>query len=571
MTLRMIRALGLGFLWCLGALPLAAAPNSGKLSGVVVDAAGTPQMGATVTVSSEQMLSSTLVELFTNDRGRFSADVLPTGSYSIKVTLAGFLPAIEQHIQISSQHTTLLEIVMGSVFSSLEKMRRAPDQQVASDEWVWVLRSSAATRPVLRWQDGDVVIDGPPAQVEIAQQRRNHGRLDLTTGADHPGSVSNLANSPGTAFAYDMGAGSHGELLMAGQFSYEGDSPAGGFVTEWLPSGEMGAGSLTSIVVRESRLGPDGPTFRGFRMSHDNKFAVGDRIAIRYGSDFVMAGFMGTTMSARPRGQVALQLASSWQASALVAASPWQDADGTLSALQSAMNSLDAFPTLLMRNGHPVLESGLHEEIAVEHALTSKANVTGAVFHDRSSHTALFGRGAVSGSDFLQDYYSALFAYDGGNSSSLGARAVYQQKFSDNVSTTLVYSYAGALAPNEGAGAFDVSLRDQLSTRYRHSLGARVSATVPRWGTKVSTSYKWIAGQAVSRQDAFGESLYHMDPYLSMEIRQSLPCFFPGHLEALADFGNLFAQGYVPISTGDGHMVLVPSYRFFRGGLSFQF
>jgi hypothetical protein len=568
-SLRTIRALGIGILLSLSALPLAAAPNSGKLSGVVVDAEGTPQMGATVTVSSEQMFSASLVELLTNDRGRFSAESLPAGSYSIKVTLAGFLPAIEQHIQINSQHTTLLEIVMGSVFSSLEKLRRPADQPVASDEWVWVLRSSAATRPVLRWQDGDIVLDGPPAQVEIAQKRSNHGRLDLTSGADHPGSVSNLADSPGTAFAYDMGVGSHGQLLMAGQFSYEGDSPSGGFVTEWLPSGELGVGSMTSIVMRESRLGPDGPTFRGFRMSHDNQFAVGNRVAVRYGSDYMMAGLVGTTMSVRPRGQVAVQLSSSWQASALVAASPWQDPDGPSSLLQSAMNSLDDFPTLLTRNGRPVLEGGLHEEIALERALTKKASVTAAVFHDRSSHTALFGRGSVSGPDFLQDYFSALFAYDGGNSSSLGARAVYQQKFSDNLSATLIYAYAAALTPTEGYS--DADLRDDLSTRYRHSVAARLTTAIPHFGTKLSTSYKWISGETVSRQDAFGESLYHLDPYLSMEIRQSLPCFFPGHLEAVADFGNLFAQGYVPITTGDGRMVLVPSYRYFRGGFSFQF
>jgi hypothetical protein len=486
------------------------------------------------------------------------------------VTLAGFLPAIEQHIQISGDHTTLLEIVMGSVFSSLEKLRRAPDQNMPSDEWIWVLRSSSATRPVLRWQDGEIVIEpGGPAQLEIAQRRGNHGRFDLMTGADHPGSISNLADSPGTAFAYDLGLGSHGQLLMAGQFSYEGAAPAGGFVAEWLPSGEMGSGSVTSIVVRESRLGPGGPTFRGLRMSHDNQFAVGDRVSIRYGSDYVMAGFTGTTMAVRPRGEVALQMTRNWLASALIAASPWQNADGSSSALQSAMNSLDVFPTLLMRNGRPVLENEMHEEIAVERVLSKNANITAAVFHDRSTHTAVFGRGAASGSDYLQDYFSDVFAYDAGNSASLGARAAYQQKFNDCISTTLLYSYAGALAPSEDA--LEAALRNQLATRYRHSLGARVSATIPRSGTKVSAGYKWISGQVVSHQDAYGESLYHLDPYLSMEIRQTLPSFFPGHMQALADFGNLFAQGYVPIATGDGRVMLVPSYRYFRGGVSIQF
>ena len=34
-----------------------------------------------------------------------------------------------------------------------------------------------------------------------------------------------------------------------------------------------------------------------------------------------------------------------------------------------------------------------------------------------------------------------------------------------------------------------------------------------------------------------------------MEIRQRLPGFFPGHMEILADCGNLLAQGYVPLAT----------------------
>ena len=92
------------------------------------------------------------------------------------------------------------------------------------------------------------------------------------------------------------------------------------------------------------------------------------------------------------------------------------------------MNSLDAFPTLMMRNGRPVLENGMHEEIAVEHVLGKNSSITAAVFHDRSSHTAVFGRGSVSGADFLQDYFSEVFAYDAGTFGSLGARAAYQQK-----------------------------------------------------------------------------------------------------------------------------------------------
>jgi hypothetical protein len=432
-----------------------------------------------------------------------------------------------------------------------------------------VLRSASATRPVLRWQEGDTDTDGNAPAVNFADARPFHGRMDLTSGAQHPGSVSNMADSPATAFAYDLGLGTHGRLLMAGQFSYEGGSPAGGLAVEWLPSGELGTGSVNTVVIRESRLGAEGPTFRGLRASHENQLAINDRVSLRYGSEFLAAGLNGTAFSVRPRGEVAVQLSSAWQVSGTVAASPWQEGAQNVSALQSAMNSLDSLPTLLIRDGRPVLDNNLHEEIALEHALGENSTITAAFFHDHSSHTAVFGRGAVSGPDYLQDYFSDVFAYDGGSSGSLGARIAYRQKFSDNFEMTVLYAYAGALAPNEDPA--EVALRDQLTNRYRHSLAARASLQVPRSKTKIVTGYKWISGSVVSQQDPFGEALYRVDPFLSVELRQPLPTLFSCHMEALADFGNLLAQGYVPIATGDGRVVLVPSYRYFRGGLTLQF
>jgi hypothetical protein len=570
LSLRAIGVLGLSCFALLCALPVAATPGASKISGVVVDPSGTPQMGATVLISSEQLVSASPVQLLTNDRGRFSTASLPAGLYSIRVTLAGYLPAMEQHVDVNTAHATLLEIVLGSVFSSFEKLRRQPDQPADSDDWTWVLRTSAATRPVLRWQDDAVALDSLALEdsTDSSQADQIHGRMELTSGADHPGSIGDLADSPGTEFVYDVGLGGRSRFVLAGQFSHEDGSAAGGFAGEWLPSGLVGVGPVTTILVRESQLGPGGPTFRGMRLSHDDDLALGRMVSIRYGADFVVAGFNGTTSELRPRAEVALQLARAWRASAIVATHPWQDASGSTGALQSALDTLDAFPTLLIRDGRPVLENGLHEELSIDHALSPRADLIASVFHDLSTHTAVIGRGGRGSPDFLQDYFSEAFAYDGGSSSSGGARLVYREKVSKSLTTTVVYAYAGALAPN---GISSTELRDELATRYRQSLAAAVTTTLPRFGTKFTASYKWLSGPTVSRQDIYGESLYHVDPYLSMEIRQPLPSVFPGHMEVQADMGNLLAQGYVPISAGDGSVVLVPSYRYFRGGLSVQF
>jgi hypothetical protein len=571
-NVRKYRAVFLALLFCFAtsvcSSTLNAAPNSGKITGVVMDGAGTPQMGATVIVTSATLLSSTSFELLTNDRGRFSTAALPSGIYSIKVTLAGFLPVVEPEIQVNDQHTTLLEIVLGTVFTSFDKLRHAPDQQISSDEWSWVLRTSAATRPVLRWQDGDIVLG--PRIGAFDRQSGDRARVEFTSGSDHPGSVSNVADSPGTAFAYEYGLGDLGRMLMAGQFSYEGGSQSGGFVTQWVPSGDAVSGSVTTLLIRESQLGATGPAYRGLRLSHDSAFQLGDRISIRYGGDALAAGLNSSfTTAIRPRVEMAVRLSPTWQSSVMFTTNTWQDSSGPSGTLQETVSQLDQFPTLLRHDGHSVLENGVHEEFAIEHDLSKSASLTASVFHDSSTHTAVFGHGAASGPDYLPDYFSDVFSYDAGSMSSMGMRLVYQQRLTGNLDMTMIYAYAGALAPNESP--VEAALKNELATQYRVSAAARLTAKIPHTGTKVVTSYRWINGPVVSQQDAYGQSTYHLDPYFSLQLRQKLPQFIPGHAEIIADCGNIFAQGYVTLATNDGQVVLVPTYRFFRGGVSFQF
>jgi Carboxypeptidase regulatory-like domain len=568
LNLRAIRSLGFGCFLSLVALPLAAAPKGGRISGVVLDPAGTPQMGATVLVSSDGLLSPFTIQMLSNEQGHFSAAGLRAGTYSVKVTLAGFLPAIEQHVEVNDQRLTLLEIVLGSVFSSFEKLRRQPEERVASDDWTWVLRTSASTRSVLEWQDGEGIVGQTSRREEAAQSEANHGRLVLTSGMDRP--VGDSRASPATAFVYDLGIGPQAQFLMAGRFSYGGVVLSSALAGEWLPSGRAGVGPVTTVVVRESRIGPDGPLFRGLRITHDDQLALSDRISVRYGGEYVVAEYGGGTAAAlRPRGEVGVQLSPNWQASVAVATRAWEGEGSSQGALESTLNALDTFPTLMIRHSRPVLESGLHEEMAIERAFGEDARLSAAVFHDGSTHTAVLGRGASSTPDFLADSFSQAFAYDGGRSSSAGVRAAYRQTFGSNVNTTLVYAYAGALAPN--GRTHETSLREELSTQYRHSLAARISARVPRVGTSFSAGYKWLSGPTVSQQDAYGQSIYRIDPYLSLEICQPLPGLFPGHMEVHADAGNLLAERYVSVATTRGGLLLVPSYRFFRGGLSFQF
>jgi hypothetical protein len=296
---------------------------------------------------------------------------------------------------------------------------------------------------------------------------------------------------------------------------------------------------------------------------------------LRYGGEYVLVGLGASASSLRPRAELNVRFSGDWTAALIFASMPSGPVPLEASdsqpggALAAALNELDAFPALLWRSGRPVLQSGWHEEIAAERKIGSRGKLQVAGFHDDNRHMAIFGRGNdLPVSDFFQDYLSNGFAYDAGSSSSWGTRAAFREKLDGGMELTAIYSFGGALTPSDVP---DDLLRDLLRTAPRHSLGAGISGKVPHLRTKVQAGYKWVSGVTISHVDSYGESLFQMDPYFHLSLRQPLPKFALGRWEAIADCNNLLAQGYVSTNSRDGRIVLVPAFRTFRGGLSLQF
>jgi hypothetical protein len=541
----------------------------------VRDAAGIPQMGASVELISEAVGIAASHNFLTNTEGMFRGDKLTPGYYSVRVTLAGFLPTLEKHIRVTSSLTTVVRIELESMFASLDQLRRMPASTSASaDDWKWVLRSASVMRPVLEWVDDDT-LSVSTITADSGRPRPPRMRMEFTNGARRPTSASSVDSSPATAVAYDQKLGGTSRMILAGQISYDSDAPAGGIASVWLPTGTLGAGPHTALVLREAKLGPVGPTFRGVRVDQGGVVALGDRTVLQYGGEYVLVGLGAAASALRPRAELNTRITDEWTTSLIFASMP--DGPGPLEAndaqpggaLAAALNELDAFPALLWRQGRPVLQNGLHEEMAVERKIGNRGKFQIAGFHDDNSHVAVFGRGReLPAADYFQDYFSNGFAYDGGSSSSWGSRVALRERLDGDVELTAIYSFGGALTPSEVA---DGLLRDAFRTAQRHSLGAGISTKVPRFGTKIQAGYKWVNGTTFSSVDAYGESVFQMEPYLHLVIRQPLPKFALGRWEAIADCNNLLAQGYVSTNSRDGRVVLVPAFRTFRGGLSVQF
>jgi len=549
----------------------AAATSYGKLSGVVVDLSGTPQMGANVvlTAEAEGLPAAFRLDLFTNQRGSFSTARVPVGYYELRVTLAGFLPKVEHHLRITENATTLVKVEMATIFASLDRLRRGPDNQSDPEGWKSVLRASADTRPVLQWTNPGL---STQANLNDSTGRRTRGQMELTSGSPRPGSISNLPDGPTTGVSYDQPVGNFGRVLFAGQLTYGDNLPAYAIATAWAPAGTAPGGPVTEFVMRQASLGPGGLTFRGERLSQRQTIAIGQRAALRVGAEALAAQVGETTKALRPSAALDVTIANGWQATMLVISGTASSPILSGSPETSAMGILDSFPVLMMRSGRPILEGGWHEEAGLRHDFSRRASFEAAVFHERSGDTPIFGRGNVSNPDYLQDPFSSAFVYDAGPSDSVGVRAAYRQKLSQSLDLTFVYAWAGALSAEDMAALTDQPLRDALQEHYRHSVAGRLSGNIQRTHTQFYASYKWLSGDALSAQDAIGQAFYGIDPYLSLSIRQALPGSIAGcRWEALADFRNLLAQGYFFANSKDGEVLLMPASRSVRGGISVQF
>jgi hypothetical protein len=554
----------------LGAWGTASAQGGfGLISGVVIDPAGVRQMGATVVLTTERFGERTSTQLLTDQNGNFSLGKVQPGLYSVKASLAGFLPALQEHVRINPNLTTMVHIELGSVFASLDALRQAPPRPSEGDDWQWVLRTSVATRPVLHVFEPTVAVAGSETE-EHAKTPRPRARIEMASGSLRPGSSSGLAGPPATAASYEQSLGAAGRMMMAGRMSYAPEMGAGAtFAGVWLPAGEFDRGPETVVVMRQSRFdSASGQSFRSLRAAHSEKMMLGD-MEIDYGMAYLMAGAESISSSLRPSLRITKKIGPEWTVSYAVETEP--DSHGLRSrgaALESALDALDTLPVVIWRDGRSKLAGGWHYELAVKRTLGPNRSLEAAAFRDASGHLAVFGFDLDDPNGPVAPPI-APYAHDGGASRVWGSRIVYREKLPGDVEVAAIYAGAGALAPS---GTVTAQLPDQLATVLRHSVAARISGRVPGSRTQVAASYKWINGPVVSRQDVFGEAALGIDPHLSLSVKQPLPSFgTSGHWEALADFRNLLSQGYVSVDQANGRMLLTPVARSFRGGVSFQF
>jgi len=583
---------------CLAVPSTFAAPNllqlSGGIAGVVTDVSGTPQMGASVILYNR--LDRVYEKALTDATGTFRFAGLFPDLYSIKVSLATFVPALKKNILVQPGMRSMLNVSLSTLFSNIQfSYPPLESGSLMSDEWKWVLRRSSPTRPVMRFT-GDALAKDPGGEDKHSSVfSGTRGILKVSAGDG--GLVTGVGNEAdmGTAFALATSLYGNNMLQVSGNVGYGSQTgvPVASFRTSYSRS-IGGASPEVSVTMRQLFLpgrvaagigGADSqlPMLRSMAASLDDRAQLSDELTVQYGFTLDSVTFLDRVNYASPYLRFAYDLGdgaqlefayTSGDARPDLAGADQQDAD-----LQRDLNSLGLFPRVSLLGAKPRIQRGQEFEMTYTRKLGSRT-VQASVYRETVSNAALSivaPAGLYSSGDILPDLLTDTSTFNAGNYQSNGYTGAVTQNVGEHMSATVIFGSMGALTAgdHELVTNSPEELRAMIRAGRKTAATARVNATSPWTGTHLIASYQWnddnrwaMPGHLYSTQ-----AIRPM-PGLNLYIKQPIPriASLPWRMEATADLRNLLAQGYLPLGMAGGQQVLlVETPRSFRGGLSFIF
>lgn len=563
----------------------------GSLAGRVADNAGVPQMGAAVLLYNK--FDRLVSRLVTNDKGSFEfGDLLPD-TYTIRVSLASFVPALRRNIAVQPGMRSMLNINLSSMLSSVELVYMAPGRApVMSEDWKWVLRSAQSTRPVLRMQEGRIDISDPAAPKRVEGMFADtRGIVRLSSGEAGDLAYAGTQTDLGTAFAVATTLFGVNQLQVSGNLGYASNNgiPTAGFRTS-LTRSEDGYAPAVNVTMRQiflpSRvgtglLGGQGglPALQTMTVTFQEKRQLADTLELQYGSSLESVSFLNRLNYLSPfarlrwgtaeGGAVELAYSSGAPATELLSKSGMPDAE-----LQHQLNTLSVFPRVSMRGGNARVQRAENFEMGYRREIGGRI-VSVSAFRESLSNAALTMAGPeIPVMELLPDLGSNSSFYNIGRFRRMGYTAAISQDLGDGFSAAIGYGYAGGIeAPEQLLDVDPAELRSALRRAWRHSLTARMSGRAPVAGTRFMASYQATDYRVLQPVHLSLTQRSTVEPGLNVHLRQPIPLLSVkgSRLEASAELRNLLAQGYLPVQTNGTRILLIQSPRAVRGGVSLIF
>lgn len=578
----------LAFAVCAPAGAVASEPGSafGVMAGIVVDPQGAPQMGAAIALITGD--GRVLRNAYSGDDGAFVIERILPGLYSLRVTLASYLPVLKENVLIQPGIHSFLSINMTSLFTSLDVLRGRRGVRESDDDWTWVLRSAGANRAVFRYLPIPPNTQNSTSSTSGAPVPSMPPTVLRFSGGDGRSSSLGSEADFNTSFATTNQILDNTSLFLSGNLGLQRRTPATavrGVIRREFSNGSTPEVSITlRQILLPSAFWTQGPTERDnqlqtLNLAAGDRFRVSDSVRLEYGFLWDSISYLSRLNSFSPYGRVIYEPDVSTSVKLVYNEGGPRTRMAGGGALYEMASDLALFPRISVRNNTPVMQRGRHVEASYTRKFGNKTRATAGVFQDKVNNLAVTVAGhnqPLPSIDFFPDVFTQDFSFRGGDFHTTGFRAGVRREFSDWLEGTLAYSYAGVLTPERNALYTNnaAELRAILKMQERHALAAKVGVEIPVTRTRVFAAYKWVLGPSVTPGDLYDESLAQAEPNLNIVVRQPLPStiMLPGRVEAVADFRNLLAQGYVPIITADGRrMILVQNLRSFRGGFALRF
>ena len=583
---------------------------TGRIAGLVRSAGGVVQMGATVQLMNR--FEKPLMRAITDERGGFLFESLSPENYSIRVSLASFVPAVRNNIQIGPGAERYLAIQLAGLFSSIEIFNTPPPGSfLMSEDWRAALRGSLATRPVLRalptWE--------PTPTARTTQVTKIFTDTKAIVKLSNGDTATNFSWGSqadiGTAFVLGTSILQRSQLQFSGNLGYGSATgiPTMGFRTTYQRSvegqGSGGQGSWdtpnpqVSMTVRQlflpTRAGQalggsssGAPLLRTVSATFADRIELHDRVLLEYGAAFdsvqfferlnYLSPFARLTWDGKAMGTVKAGFSSGFPPVDLLIRGQGQDAD-----MQRQLSGLALFPKITRLNGTTRAQRVENFELGY-----SKKVKFGEVFatgyREGVSNAGLAMIGAPTnllGTELVPDLSSNASIFNIGGYTRNGFLAGWTQYLPGNWRLSTGYGFGGVLRTDQRV----VELGDNATTEAEAVRGAiyqksksfasmKLSGVLPRVGTRLYSSYLWTDYRALTpfHTSITGPGL--AETGLNVGIKQPIPGFFglPGRFEINAEFRNMLAQGYVPITTSTGQtMWLIPTPKQVRGGVSYIF
>ena len=590
-------------IWLLGIPAFCASPSklAGSIAGIVRDTAGVPQMGATVLLFNkyEKLIERAL----TNERGAFGFDPLNPDIYSVRVSLASFMPAMKHKIAVQPGMQSLLYINLANMLSSVELVYAAPGQgALMSDEWKWTLKTATSTRPIMRFDPQLAGISQSPDPRRSSNSIFSDTRGLVKVSAGDAGTLAATSGEQdlGTAFALATSLFGRNQLQVSGNLGYglHTGEPTAGFRTTYSREGMSPEVSVTmQQIYLPTRAGTapvasDGmPALRSMSIGFLDRTSITPDLQMDYGMsmDSVSFGdhlnyyspFARFTYDLGKLGSIQFGFSSGAPPTELATRSAANSVNAEVRpdavALADNLAALALLPRVSMLDDRIEVQRTENLEIGYEKVIGSRTiNVSGfREIVSNGAFTMMAPDDLFVAGDVLPDLASNSSIVNVGGYERYGYAASVTQSLGDKLEVSGSFGRAGVLTAGdqvvEAASADDLRAKIRGSQRFWGS--ARASATLPKTSTQVTASYEWTDYSALMPTHYYVTQKAYPEPGLNFRIRQPIPMVpgFPGRLEATVDVRNMMAQGYLPLSVAGRRAMLMQNPRALRGGLSFIF